>query len=149
MNTNNSSPADRVPYAAMIPIAERVVALVQANPDGLGRSEIARAIGVPPATVGSALSRAVADGVIERLGRGTYAPTTTTAEATTSRETASDRRETASQQRAGIRIRLGRMGQQEGLLIAAGGGYGEAFVPREALPDLRRRLARAQAKFEA
>lgn len=150
--TSNSTTTTTGPamYAAQVPIAERVIALVQAHPTGIGRAEIARALGVPPATVGSSLCRAVAEGVIERLGRGTYAPSETTT-TTTTRTTQEAARAALSdpQQRAGIRVRYGRMGRQTGLLIAAGGGYGEAFVPREALPDLRRRLARAQADLEA
>lgn len=144
-STPSTSRIDR-PYAAQVPIAERVVALVGAHPDGIGRTDIARALGVKTETVGSALSRAVVTGQVRRLDRGMYAPgeatETTTQEATDSRRTDAHRSD-------GIQIRLGRMGQQEGLLIAAGGGYGEAFIPREALPDLRRRLARAQAKIEA
>ncbi|EME36811.1 hypothetical protein C884_02418 [Kocuria palustris PEL] len=56
---------------------------------------------------------------------------------------------TTAQRHDGIRIKLGRMGRQTGLLLSAPDGYGEAFIPREALPDLRRRLARAQANIEA
>lgn len=136
------------PYAAMIPIAERVIALVGAHPTGIGRADIARALGVKAETVGSALCRAVADGHVRRVGRGLYAPSETTTTTTTTQE-ATDAALSAPQERAGIRIKLGRMGRQTGLLLSAPDGYGEAFVPREALPDLRRRLARAQAEIEA
>lgn len=128
------------------PIADRVIALVQAQPAGIGRSDIARALGVPPATVGSALSRAVTEGTVRRIGRGIYGPG---AAAASSQQSATSGPETTAQERAVVQVRLGRMGRETGLLITAADGYGEAFVPREALPDLRRRLARAQAKIEA
>ena len=144
-STTSTSRNDR-PYAAQVPVAERVVAYVQAHAEGVGRSEIARALGVKPETVGSALSRAVAEGAVLRLDRGMYAPSEAT-ETTT--QTATSSPETTAQERAGIRIKLGRMGRQTGLLITSPDGYGEAFIPREALPDLRRRLARAQADIEA
>lgn len=138
------------PYAAQVPISERIVALVQAHPGGIGRTDVARALGVPAATVGSALSRAVADGDIERAGRGVYKPTADAEQrAADGHAAAIDGRETPSQPHGGIRIKLGRMGRSTGLLLSAPDGFGEAFIPREALPDLRRRLARAQAEFEA
>lgn len=145
MRNTSTDRTDR-PYAAQVPITDRVVALVQAHPAGISRTDIARALGVPAATVGSALSRAVVAGQVRRLDRGMYAPgeatETTTQEATDSRRTDAHRRD-------GIRIRLGRMGREEGLLLSSPDGYGEAFIPRESLPDLRRRLARAQADIEA
>lgn len=144
-STEHTDRIDR-PYAAQVPVAERVVAYVQAHAEGVGRSEIARALGVKPETVGSALSRAVAEGAVLRLDRGMYAPTEATS--TTTQE-ATDIRRTDAHRRDGIRIRLGRMGREEGLLLSSPDGYGEAFIPRESLPDLRRRLARAQAEIEA
>lgn len=148
--TNTSTDRTDRPYAAQVPITDRVVALVQANPDGIGRTEIAAALGVPPATVGSALSRAVADGDIERAGRGVYTPTPAAEQrAAHGRAAATDGHETTAQQHGGIQIRLGRMGRSTGLLLSAPDGFGEAFIPRESLPDLRRRLARAQADIEA
>lgn len=152
MTSNSSTSHDRTdrPYAAQVPIAERVVAYVQAQAEGLGRSEIARALGVPVATVGSALSRAVTEGTVVRLGRGIYAPTADAEQrAAGGHGAATGGRETASQRHDGIRIKLGRMGRSTGLLLSAPDGFGEAFIPREALPDLRRRLARAQAEIEA
>lgn len=150
-STEHTDRIDR-PYAAMIPIAERVIALVHVHPEGIGRTDVARALGVDPQTVGSALTRAVADGEIRRARRGYYVPNTLTgasAVTTSGQHSRAGGRMTTAQERAGIQVRYGRMGRQTGLLIAAGGGYGEAFVPREALPDLRRRLARAQAEIEA
>lgn len=146
MKNPSTDRTDR-PYAAMIPIAERVIALVQAHPTGIGRTDIARALGADPQTVGSALSRAVVTGQVRRLDRGLYAPSQTAT--TTSTQEAAHAALSDPQPRAGIQVRYGRMGRQTGLLIAAGGGYGEAFIPREALPDLRRRLARAQTEIEA
>lgn len=149
-STTSTSPNDRVPYAAMIPIAERVVAYVQAHAEGVGRSDIAHALGVPPATVGSALSRAVAEGAVIRLGRGIYAPTADAEQrAADGHGAATGGRVAGAQRHDGIRIKLGRMGRSTGLLLSAPDGFGEAFIPREALPDLRRRLARAQAEIEA
>lgn len=145
-----TNPSTDRPYAAMIPIAERVIALVQAHPTGIGRADIARALGVPPATVGSALCRAVAEGDIERAERGIYTPTPDAEQrAARGPAAATSSPETTAQERAGIQVQLGRMGRQTGLLLSAPDGYGEAFIPREALPDLRRRLARAQADIEA
>ncbi|MDH5151814.1 type IV toxin-antitoxin system AbiEi family antitoxin domain-containing protein [Kocuria palustris] len=140
------------PYAAMIPIAERVTALVHAHPEGVGRSDIAVALGVDPQTVGSALTRAVADGEIRRSRRGYYVPNTLTgasAVTTSGQHSLAGGRMTTAQRHDGIQIKYGRMGRQTGLLIAAADGFGEAFIPREDLPDLRRRLARAQAEIEA
>ncbi|ALB03000.1 type IV toxin-antitoxin system AbiEi family antitoxin domain-containing protein [Kocuria palustris] len=146
MTTHRTSPI--IPAAQPpTPIADRVAALVQAHPGGIGRTDIARALGVKAETVGSALSRAVADGHVRRVGRGLYAPSETTT--TTTTQEAAHAALSDPQPRAGIQIRLGRMGREEGLLLSSPDGYGEAFIPREALPDLRRRLARAQAKIEA
>lgn len=150
--TSNSTTTTTGPamYAAQVPIAERVIALVQAHPTGIGRADIARALGVPPATVGSALCRAVAEGDIERAERGIYKPMPDAAQRPAhGPAAATSSPETTAQERTGIRIKLGRMGRQTGLLITSPDGYGEAFIPREALPDLRRRLARAQAEIEA
>lgn len=149
--TSNSTTTTTGPamYAAQVPIAERVIALVQAHPGGISRTGIAAALGVPVATVGSALSRAVADGDVRRIGRGTYAPTPSSEQRADAHGAATNVRIRAREDSQGIRIRLGRMGRQTGLLITAADGYGEAFIPRESLPDLRRRLARAQAEIEA
>lgn len=149
--TEHTDRTDR-PYAAQVPIAERVIALVHAHPEGIGRTDVARALGVDPQTVGSALTRAVADGEIRRARRGYYVPNTLTgasAVTTSGQHSRAGGRMTTAQERAGIRIRLGRMGREEGLLLSSPDGFGEAFIPREALPDLRRRLARAQAEIEA
>ncbi|WP_423126011.1 type IV toxin-antitoxin system AbiEi family antitoxin domain-containing protein [Kocuria palustris] len=149
MTTHRTSPITPAAQPPT-PIADRVAALVQAHPGGIGRTDIARALGVKAETVGSALSRAVAEGDIERAGRGVYKPTPAAEQrAAHGRAAATDGRERTTQQHGGIHLKYGRMGRQEGLLICAADGFGEAFIPREALPDLRRRLARAQADIEA
>lgn len=148
---NSSTSPERYPTEAQppTPIADRVIALVHAHANGIGRTAIATALGVPPATVGSALSRAVTEGQVRRIGRGTYAPTVDAEQRADVHGAATDWHLMDSQRRDGIKLKHGRMGRQEGLLITAADGYGEAFIPRDALPDLRRRLARAQARIEA